>query len=131
MEKEIVKASIELSPIIIAGIAALSAVITALITTIITPKIKYSYEKKEKTIEYKIQLISNIRQLLDKAEDFDKIRHSSYWGFIKSNLNEDEKKIVFSSGYTVVSGVKDSDFYARKEKISSMLSRLEIKWILN
>ena len=76
-------------------------------------------------------MILNIRQLLDKSENIEEIKFSSYWGFIKDNLNEEEKKIVFDSAHMIIGGMKNSDFYLRKEKISLMLSRIEKEWILN
>lgn len=78
----------------------------------------------------KYELIKEIRKMLDEAENIEKIKFSSYWGFIKDNLNEEEKKIVFNSAHMIIGGMKNSDFYLRKEKISSMLSRIEKEWKL-
>ena len=127
MEKEWLTTTKDLSPIILGVIT----IISGLIAIYVGPKIKFKYENKQKTLEYKINLILNIRQLLDKSENIEEIKFSSYWGFIKDNLNEEEKKIVFDSAHMIIGGMKNSDFYLRKEKISLMLSRIEKEWILN
>jgi hypothetical protein len=131
MDKEWLTTTKELSPIILALITIISGLISGLIAIYLGPKIKFKYENKQKILEYRINLISNLRQVLDKAENIEDIQFSSYWGFIKDNLNEEEKKIVFNSGQTIIGGMKNSDFYVRKEKISLMLSRIEKEWILN
>ncbi len=131
MDKEWLTTAKELSPILITIITIVSGLISGLIAIYIGPKIKFKYENKQKILEYRINLISNIRQMLDKAENIEEIKFSSYWGFIKDNLNEEEKKVVFNSAHTIIGGMKNSDFYVRKEKISSMLSRIEKEWILN
>ncbi len=131
MDKEWLTTTKELSPIILALITIISGLISGLISIYLGPKIKFKYENKQKILEYRINLISNLRQVLDKAENIEDIQFSSYWGFIKDNLNEEEKKIVFNSGQTIIGGMKNSDFYVRKEKISLMLSRIEKEWILN
>ena len=131
MEKEWLTTTKDLSPIILGVITIISGLISGLIAIYVGPEIKFKYENKQKTLEYKINLILNIRQLLDKSENIEEIKFSSYWGFIKDNLNEEEKKIVFDSAHMIIGGMKNSDFYLRKEKISLMLSRIEKEWILN
>ncbi|QKJ24203.1 hypothetical protein [Poseidonibacter lekithochrous] len=131
MEKELLETTKSLSPIIIALITMGSGIISALITIYLTPKIKFKYEDKKRKIEYQIELIQNIRNMLDTANDFQEIRSSSYWGFIKENLSEREKETVLNKGIVVTVGlqfVKDSDYLTRKSTISSMISRIEKEW---
>ena len=129
----------ELSSIIIVIITLFSGIVSALITIYLAPKVKFKYEDKKSKIEYKIELIRNIRNMLDSSKSLEEITASSYWGFIRENLSENEKEIVFQETTYISNNysnnnefvdVKLSNFLFRKTQISLMLLRKEKEWKL-
>jgi uncharacterized membrane protein YgaE (UPF0421/DUF939 family) len=139
MEKEIIETTKVLSPIIIVIITLVSGIVSALITIYLAPKVKFKYEDKKSKIEYKIELIKNIRNMLDSSKSLEEITASSYWGFIRENLSENEKKIVFQETTFISNNygsnnepvdVKLSNYLFRKTQISLMLLRKEKEWKL-
>lgn len=81
------------------------------------------------------ELIKGTRKMLDEAENLNDIHSSSYWGFIKNHLSENEKNIVCGTTKNIISfdgnnsvNIKSSDFIYRKKQISFMINRLEKEW---
>lgn len=135
MTPEILETSKELSPIIVAAIAAIAGLISGVIASLVSPWVHHAVETRRKSIEYKINLIDETRKLLDTTETIAEIRTSSLWGFISENLNEQEKKNVFPGAIVIEisDGGQDDDLSQddhRKSGISYMLSRLEKEWKL-
>jgi len=130
----LIQVSKELSPIIVAGIAAVTGLISGAIGSLIAPWVQHAIESKRKAIEYRENLIKDTRILLDRVNTIAEIRRSSMWGFISDNLNESEERIVFPRAITIEisDGVSDdlSQDDHRKEGISNMVSRLEREWEL-
>lgn len=135
MESEIAEASVALSPIIIALIGAAAGLASGVVGSLIAPWVQYAIESKRKRIEYRQNLIKEIRELVDRASTIAEIRRSSFWGFISENLTSEEREKVFpkSIKLSLASGLYSDSLTEddeRKVGISEMLSRLEVEWKL-
>ena len=134
MEAEIIQASKQLSPIIVASIAAITGLISGAVGSLVAPWVQHAVESKRKAIEYRERLIKETRTLLDRTKTLAELRRSSMWGFISDNLNESEQSSVFPDGIVIEisGGVSDnlSQDDHRKQGISDMLARLEKEWSL-
>uniref|UniRef100_UPI003F830138 hypothetical protein n=1 Tax=Thalassotalea sp. PLHSN55 TaxID=3435888 RepID=UPI003F830138 len=112
-------------------VVALIGLISGAIGSLFAPWINWGIEKKRKAIEYKQSRIKDARELLDKADSLEIILSSSIWGFIQTNLTQQEAHSV-SSG-RVIHGTDHNcmtELHMRKQIISRMLSRLEKEWEL-
>ena len=114
-------------------IAALFGLIGGAIASLIAPWVHFFIERRKKSIEYKIQLISNTRKLLNNSAAMTEIKSSSLWGFINDHLSDDERNRAFPVRTLHVKeddGAEISEQETRKQSISKMLSRLEREWKL-
>ena len=95
MEKELIEASVSTPPEALSvWISAGSGLLAGILASLFSPWVHWFIERRRKSIEYTIKLISDIRKLIDETDDFEKIKYSSYWGFIASNLTKDEKNCI-------------------------------------
>jgi len=72
--------------------------------------------------------ISKIRDLIDRVDNFDQVKESSWWGFIEANLTEWERKHITPPAMSDSCEVDPSQLSgdARKKQIvSEMLARIE------
>jgi hypothetical protein len=113
------------------AIVAFIGLVSGAIGSLIAPWIHWGIEKKRKAMEYKQSRIKDARKLLDKADSLEIILSSSIWGFIETNLTQQEIQSV-SSGRVIHCTDHDcmTEFQMRKQVISQMLSRLEKEWEL-
>ena len=76
--------------------------------------------------------ISHVRELIDRVEDFDEVKESSWWGFIESNLTVWEKQYLtppaISNSFGVAPGQLSGD-PRKKQIVSEMLARIEIEGV--
>ena len=121
-----------LSAITIALIAGGSALISAIVTSLLAPIVQNFLGNKNKKVEYKIKLITDSREILDKSKTLAEVEASSMWGFINDNLNDDEKERIESDALSIqIDRGLDANLTQdeiRMQCISNMLSRLEKKW---
>jgi hypothetical protein len=135
MESDLVQVGKELSPILVAFIGAAAGLVSGTIASLIAPWVQYAIESRKKSFEYKQKLIADIKSLLDSNSDMNDIEKSSLWGFISENLNNEEKKIVYSGAIVCRMSTDGSNDTLtqddlKKQGISQMIYRLEKEWNL-
>lgn len=135
VEPELIETTKQLSPIVVAIIAAIAGLISGALGSLIAPWVHYFVEKRKALAANRIKRISDVRQLLDTAQNLDEIRNSSLWGFIDSHLNDIERDRFFN-GSMVIEVSKDGSISMpgvnhSKRGVSKMLARLEKEWDLN
>ena len=132
MQPEIIEAGKALSPIIVASIAAVAGLTSGAIGSLIAPWVHHAIESRRMAIEYRQQLIRDLRNLLDGKKTVADMQRSSMWGFILENLNEEERKEALPQYETITIFVGLDDGLngeeLRKMGISKMISRLEEEW---
>jgi hypothetical protein len=135
MNPETIEAGKNLSPILVAIIGGIAGLISGAIASLIAPWVQYAIELRRKSFEYKKEKLDEIKKLLEKASEMDEIERSPLWGFIRENLNEEEKKKVYPGALVVLvsndgshSSLTQDDL--KKQGISKMIYRLEKEWKL-
>ncbi|WP_448873451.1 hypothetical protein [Desulfobulbus propionicus] len=135
MNPEVIEAGKNLSPIIVAIIGGFAGLVSGVIASLAAPWVQYAIELRRKNFEYKKEKINEIKELLSKTSDMDEIERSPLWGFVRENLNEEEKKIVYPGAIVVMvsnngsqSSLTQDDL--KKQGISKMVYRLEKEWKL-
>lgn len=117
-------------PEVVAGIFGL---IGGGIASLISPWVHWFIERRRRSIEYKISLINDVRNLLDNSSSMVEVKGSSLWGFINTHLSERERKVALPVRTIFVQtedGAESSQEKFKMAAISEMLSRLEIEWKL-
>jgi len=101
-------------------------VVVALLHNLVSKLIDFKREKVS-VIDLKHNIMS-VRSLIDSVEDFDKVKESSWWGFIETNLTDWEKQYLTPPAISHSFGISPNQLTgnARKKQIvSEMLARLE------
>ena len=134
-EPELIETAKQLSPIVVAAIGAIAGLFSGVIGSLIAPWVHYFVEQRKALAANRIRRISEVRQLLDKANELDDIRNSSLWGFIDEHLSEIERKILFNDSIVIEMSSNGGSSLPganhNKRAVSSMLARLEKEWKLN
>ena len=114
-------------------ISAVVGLITGTIASLVSPWVHYYIELRKKAIEFKIERLAEVRNMLDRSETMADVKKSSLWGFIDDNLNEQERNAAMSVRTVIIQaddGSEISQQDIKKQAISKMLSRLEKEWNL-
>ncbi|KMT66877.1 hypothetical protein [Catenovulum maritimum] len=117
---------VEFAKIVVPAVVGL---ISGAVGSLVAPWVNWRIEKKRKQIEYKHSLIKIAREKIDNAETIEDILSSSIWGFIDSNLTNQETSSI-SSGTNYFQTVNDgmTQLHMKKQVISKMLNRVEKQW---
>jgi hypothetical protein len=120
------ESTIQLTPILVAVITAVSALIGGLIASVLGPIVKHLLDRKKATVEYQRRRLKDIRIELSELGDPRKIESTKSWIFISSNFNDHEKHMFNSGpGFPVTTELLDKFKFLT---IQAMLYRLEQEW---
>jgi hypothetical protein len=115
-------------------IAAVFGLVSGAVASLISPWVHWFIEKRRKSIDHKIYLISELRKVVDSSSTLAQIKTSSYWGIIENHLNQNEQELIRPrSGqlHYTIGGPELTKEESNKKVISLVIARIEKLWKLS